>query len=113
MKIIYNSKLLKIITFGIKWVSGITLYPFIILKNECSSDNEILNHEKIHIAQQKELLVFPFMLWYIIEFIIRLIIYWDSKKAYKNICFEKEAYDNDHDFNYLKTRRIFSFCKYL
>ena len=113
MKIIYNSKLLKKITFGLKWVSGITLYPFIILKKECKDDHRIINHEKIHIIQQKELLVLPFMLWYAIEFIIRFIIYRDGNKAYANISFEKEAYTNDHNLNYLQDRKLFSYLKYL
>nr|DAU35071.1 MAG TPA: hypothetical protein [Caudoviricetes sp.] len=33
-----------------------------------------------------------FYLWYIIEYLIRLIMYRDTKLAYKNISFEREAY---------------------
>jgi hypothetical protein len=34
-------------------------------------------------------------------------------KGYHNISFEREAYTNDHDLNYLKKRRIFAFRRYL
>lgn len=113
MKIIYNSDLLKKITLGIKWVSGITLYPFVILKKEYENDEKLINHEKIHVVQQKELLIVFFMIWYAIEYIIRLLIYKESQKAYENICFEKEAYSNDSDSNYLQKRKRFNFVKYL
>lgn len=113
MKIIYNSNLLKKITLGIKWVSGITLYPFIILKKECKDDPKLVNHEKIHVVQQKELLVIFFMIWYGIEYVIRLIIYRKHCKAYENISFEKEAYENDYNPNYLQERKPFSYLKYL
>ena len=33
-------------------------------------------------------------------------------KAYMNISFEKEAYKNDSDFNYLKKRRFWAWVKY-
>ena len=113
MKIIYNSNLLKIITLGRTWVAGITLYPFIILKNEYENNLNLINHEKIHIAQQKELFIIFFMLWYGIEYIIKLLIYKDSQKAYKNISFEKEAYENDFNLNYLQERKSYNHLKYL
>ena len=113
MKIIYDSNLLKKITLGVKWVSGITLYPFVILKKEYEGDPKLVNHEKIHVVQQKELLVIFFMLWYGIEYVIRLIIYRDTQKAYANTSFEKEAYENDHNPDYLKERKRFNFLKYL
>jgi len=36
-------------------------------------------------------------------------MYWDTSKAYENICFEKEAYNNEKNLDYLKTRKHFSF----
>ena len=84
-------------------VYGIALYPFIILRNKDYSLIRI-NHERIHLAQQKEMLVIFFFLWYIIEGII---------KGYDNISFEKEAYKNQHDLGYLTKRRFWSFLKYI
>jgi hypothetical protein len=92
---------------------GIALFPFMILKNGKLKENIFLiNHEKIHLSQQIELLVIPFFMLYIIEFIVRLIQYKQWNLAYKNISFEREAYRNEKDLNYLKSRSLFSFIKY-
>lgn len=91
---------------------AITLYPFIFVREERFKQNEvIINHEMIHIRQQEELLVIPFYLWYIFDYIRKLFIYGSLNKAYMNIIFEREAYRNERDFNYLKTRERFAFWK--
>ena len=68
-----------------------------------------IHHESIHTAQCKELWYIGFMLWYVIEWIIRL----PKGDAYRNISFEREAYDNEKNLNYLKNRKRFTFLKYL
>jgi len=73
----------------------------------------LINHEKIHLKQQLELLILPFYLFYITEWLIRAIIYLDSYKAYQNISFEREAYHNEKNMNYLEERKPLSFIKYL
>jgi hypothetical protein len=96
-----------------KGYRGLTLYPFVIISNEKGrSDSTFLNHEKIHMRQQVEMLVFPFYVWYIIEYLFRLIQYKDRRKAYFNISFEKEAYANEKDLNYLTNRSFWLFIKY-
>ena len=40
----------------------------------------------------QELLYIFFYLWYAVEYLIRLIIYRNTKLAYKNVSFEREAY---------------------
>lgn len=96
-----------------KGYRGLTLYPFVIISNEKDrSDSTFLNHEKIHIRQQVEMLVFPFYVWYIIEYLFRLIQYKDRRKAYFNISFEREAYANEKDLNYLTNRSFWLFIKY-
>jgi len=93
---------------------GITLYPFIIIKNtKDENDLVLLNHEKIHIRQQVELLVIPFYLWYFLEFLYRWVQYKDKKIAYLNISFEREAYANEKDLHYLKQRSFWAFKKFL
>lgn len=93
---------------------GLAIYPFIFLKSKDLAQNkEILNHERIHLRQQLEMLWFFFFIWYGIEFFIHLIRYKDSKKAYFNISFEREAYQNESNTNYLKTRKFFAFYSYL
>lgn len=93
---------------------GITIFPFIFLKYYYLKTNAFLvNHERIHLRQQIELLVIPFYLFYSIEFLIRLIKFKNWRCAYENISFEKEAYLNEKDLDYLKSRPLFRFIKYL
>ena len=73
----------------------------------------LINHEKIHLRQQLELLVLPFYIVYLLEFLIRCLFYWDSYRAYQNLSFEREAYFNEDNPNYLNERKPFSFIKYL
>lgn len=84
------------------------------LKSKDLKENQVLiNHEKIHLRQQLELLVIPFYIVYGIEFLIRLILYKNWHKAYKNISFEREAYTNEFNLYYLKGRPFWAFLKYL
>jgi hypothetical protein len=92
---------------------GLTFFPFVFLMNkEVVLDKVFVNHEKIHLRQQLELLVLPFYVWYVIEFLIRWIITKDKNVAYRNISFEKEAYTNEKDLNYLKSRSFWNFLNY-
>ena len=94
--------------------SGLTIFPFIFLRNKKNiNDVFLLNHEKIHLKQQIELLWIFFFVWYFIEYIIRFYQYKNHEFAYKNISFEKEAYKNEHNLNYLKSRKLFAFLKNL
>lgn len=94
-------------------ITAITLFPFILLrKKEFKSDVVLLNHEKIHLRQQLELLVVPFYILYLAEFGIRYLKLRNSDKAYRAISFEQEAYAEEADFEYLKHRKFWSFIKY-
>ena len=93
---------------------GITLFPFIFLKNESLKDNQVLIfHEKIHLHQQKEMLIIFFYLFYGLEWFLKLIKYRNRYLAYRNLSFEREAYQNENNFNYLKTRKNWAFLNYL
>lgn len=108
MILIISSKLLR------KNFNGISLWPFVILKHhELKNDVVFLNHERIHLRQQVELLVLFFYLWYGIEFLLRLAKYRNKSQAYRNISFEREAYHYDQDFDYLKRRKFFGFLKFI
>ncbi len=94
-------------------VSGMALFPFILIKRRRDFANEqLLRHEHIHIRQQLELLILPFYLFYLLNYFVNLIIYFNHDKAYRNIVFEKEAYENDGNIGYLRSRRAWSFLKY-
>jgi hypothetical protein len=73
----------------------------------------LLNHEKIHIRQQVELLVLPFFIWYFIEFLIRFLRCRNGKVAYHSISFEKEAYQNENNLSYLTSKKWYSFLSFL
>lgn len=100
--IIRSTKLLRLLSWSSS-INGITLFPLIILKDDDHNPVRI-NHEKIHIRQQLECLIIPFYLVYFIEFIF---------SGYRGISFEKEAYTNQNNLDYLKTRKLWAFFNYM
>lgn len=93
---------------------GVTLWPFIVMKqSELKDDAIFLNHERIHLRQQIEMGIILFFLWYGLEFLIRLFQYGNAYVAYTNISFEREAYENELFLEYLSRRKLWSFLKYL
>ena len=96
-----------------KGYTGITLFPFVFLKDRSFKEDLVLvNHERIHLKQQLELLVLPFYLIYCLEFLVRLFQYKSWHLAYRNISFEREAFTNEKDLDYLKSRSLWNFMKY-
>ncbi len=77
------------------------------------NNKNLLNHEMIHLKQQLEMLIIPFYLFYVIEFVVKLATYKQWAKAYRNISFEREAYRYESNLSYLKQRRFWSFLKYI
>lgn len=71
-------------------------------------DKYIINHERIHSAQQRELLWIPFYLLYVLEFVARLAVERKWMKAYRKISFEQEAYWHGNDLDYLPRRRHYA-----
>jgi len=97
-----------------KGFTGFAVYPFVILKQIESKKNLILlNHERIHLRQQLELFIIPFFIWYSVEFLIKYFKYRDWKMAYKNISFEREAYQNEKDLHYIEQRSFYKFLYYM
>jgi hypothetical protein len=104
--VIVNDRLLRFLTFflgGKELPAGMAFFPFVIINSQVEPTPELINHERIHLRQQIELLVIPFYIWYLIAY---------YRKGYMQVSFEKEAYDNDHDLTYINKRSIFAFCKY-
>ncbi len=95
-------------------ISGITLFPFIFIeKKELRWNKVLINHEKIHLRQQLEMLIIPFYIWYITEYFLKYLKYKNPQLAYRNISFEREAYENDSNLNFLKTRKLWNFLKFI
>jgi len=111
--VVYNSKWLR---FWGKDITGMTIFPFIILRNEDKQNPPLvtINHEKIHIQQQAELFLIGFPLIYYTNWLINIIKYKIKKeinivkKGYRNILFENEAYSNQDNLDYLKTRKCYA-----
>ena len=101
MKIIINN----IITF--KGFKCINLFGILFCRKQL--DKIDINHEAIHTKQMQEMLYIPFYIWYIIEYLIKLFI----GNAYRNLSFEREAYNNQYNLNYLNNRKHYSWIKYV
>lgn len=76
-------------------------------------DRYVVNHERIHTAQQREMLFLPFYLFYVLEWAVRFAMCRSWHKAYMDISFEREAYTFGHDLTYLQRRRHYSWWRYL
>ena len=94
------------------WASGQAIYPFILVRRKDVSIT-LLNHEHIHLEQQKELFVIGAYLFYLIEFLVKIVKYANVRVAYNNISFEREAFFNQSNFSYLHTRKKYSFLQYI
>ena len=115
MKIVMNS----IIPF--KGFAAINLFGIVFVRKEVqtyfdydpSAYSRMINHESIHTKQMQELLYLPFYVWYLLEWLIRIVMYRNVRKAYRNISFEREAYANQDNRYYKKERKRYSFLQYV
>jgi hypothetical protein len=98
------------IPFGFQ---GITVLPYVLFLRGIRPSATLIRHECIHLRQQIECLWIFFFLIYGIDFLIKFIFYRDFKMAYRSIGFEREAYDNNLNADYLNTRRPFAWVKYI
>lgn len=87
---------------------AINLFGVIFVRHRANIPPSLLRHEAIHTAQMRELLYLPFYLIYFAEWIARLIITRNARRAYIEISFEREAYAHMRQLKYLKSRRHFA-----
>lgn len=106
------------ITIAFRWpiitrVYGFTIWPFLIydsnkiMKADQKKLTRMTIHEVIHYIQQKELLIIPFFILYILEYLAYLLYYRDHQKAYRSISFEREAYTHESNEYYISERKMF------
>lgn len=94
-------------------INALALFPFILVKEKSMrADRVLINHEKIHLRQQLEMLVVFFYLWYVAEYYYLLFKLKNPYMAYRNISFEREAYANEGRADYLQQRKLWSFLNY-
>ena len=98
---------------------ALTIGPWIFVRPGTTLTEVDINHEAIHWEQYKETLIIGFLLIYGISWVIEVIrcmINHDRgaavgrkrslwKRAYRSICFEREAYANEENLEYIKGRR--------
>ena len=131
--ILYNDKLAKMILWS--GYHTITLGPFIFTtKRQSDVTDEIINHEKIHVAQWCEVTALSALIWsflmlaldfrylwtlpicfvvyyviYVAEYAIRRLCGGETgHEDYRHIGFEKEAYKHQADMTYLSRRLPFA-----
>lgn len=120
MKIIYNN----VIPF--KGFVAMTIGPLIFTRKGVFVGERLIRHESIHWAQQKELLILPFYILYILLWLWELIrctfnlsrgasadgrhrSLW--RRAYRSIAFEREAYEMQDYVGYLGARRHYAWIR--
>lgn len=130
--IIYRNKHIPVQGFKAFFFCGI-----LFVRGNAKIDGVTMNHESVHSRQWIEcgiaalivltplillglwwlwllLSVFAFYILYVIEWVIKLFVYkFDNRKAYRNVSFEREAYSNEKNMGYLKSRKIFAWIKYI
>jgi len=89
---------------------AITLWPFILTTGPLSAQGE--NHERIHLAQQRELLIVGFYFLYVLDYVLGRSMGLSPEEAYMEIRFEKEAYAAQNDLGYLERRQFWAWIDY-
>lgn len=112
MKVVNNS----IIPF--KGFVAINLFGVVFVRKDyefrsVADYQRMLVHEGIHTKQMQELLYLPFYVLYVLEWLVRIVMYRNVRKAYRNISFEREAYANQDNRYYNKERKRYSFLQYV
>lgn len=88
---------------------AINIFGIVFAKRGFSITPEVLNHERIHTAQMRELLYVAFYICYVAEWLWHIAATRGKLyDAYRRVTFEREAYAHDHDLNYLSKRRHYS-----
>lgn len=116
---------------------AMALGPVLLLRRGTRLTHTLLRHESIHWHQCREMLVVPFYVWYVAEWLVRLATeVWHeacsrhsgkpfpsassakprpnaAQRAYRRISFEREAYARQSDPTYLSHRPFWAFLRHL
>jgi len=78
---------------------GIVLYPYVLisLSEYEAKKQHVLHHERIHVQQARKNTILLFYSTYLYERILNMFRYRNFSKAYRNISYEKEAYEKQND----------------
>lgn len=136
-RIYYESRIAEILLF-FSSCETITVGPWVFTKmKEEEVPQEVRNHECTHVRQWAEmsllvgllllmgvlafgvsawwLLAAPlaYYLWYGVEYLVRLCLLRDGRKAYRAVSFEQEAYGHEVDAGYNENAGYFAWVKYI
>jgi hypothetical protein len=103
-------KIVRTTILPFRGYSAINLLGVLFVHPGVYLSHELMNHERIHSAQQREMLFVFFYLAYLMEWLMRLPM---RGNAYRNISFEREAYANQRNLNYLKERPLYAWRHYM
>lgn len=95
------------------YYTGLSFFIFIWISKLTKDETRLVRHEKIHFLQQVEMLFIFHWLLYAFFYIVSRAKGHGHYIAYRYNPFEIEAYDNEHDANYLKTRGYFAWAGYV
>lgn len=102
MKVIRNN------IIPVKGFKAINLFGVLFVRCDARMTEADYNHEAIHSAQMKELWYVLFYVFYLIEWLSGIMGGKSSNEAYHAVSFEREAYSNEDDPNYLERRARFA-----
>ena len=93
-------------------INAITLGPIVLSRGVLSE--RVKRHETIHFMQYKELYFIGFLIIYLYDYLYTALIKKKgfTRESYLSIRFEQEAYDNDHNLEYLDNRKSCAWKKY-
>lgn len=106
MKIIYNT------IIPMKGYKAVNILGVLFARKGARLTEDDIRHERIHTAQMKETLYVAFYLWYAVEWLVRLFCNgFKPHEAYRALLFEREAYANEGDEDYLACRRRYAWLR--
>ncbi|PTL33560.1 hypothetical protein C7120_02815 [Prevotella sp. oral taxon 376] len=104
MKIIHNPLLPP------RRYDAVNILGLLLCRKGTTLTADLIQHERIHTAQMREMGFVGFYLWYLLEWLVRLPM---KGRAYTNISLEREAYEHMNDPDYLLRRRHYAWWKHL
>jgi hypothetical protein len=90
------------------YYTGMSFFIFIWISKLTRDEVRLVRHEKIHFLQQLEMLFIFHWLFYGVFYIVSRSKGHRHYSAYRYNPFEIEAYDNEHDIDYLHERKPFA-----
>jgi hypothetical protein len=103
MKIIRNNIL------PIGHYDAINIFGVIFARRTANITPQLINHERIHSQQMRELLWVIFYILYLVEWVVQLVrCRGNAHAAYHAVSFEREAYAHHSDLTYMSRRRHYA-----